>query len=100
MSDAPQPAPAVEDELDLLDLLQVVTDNLRLLVVGPLLAGLVALGITFILAPTYTATTRIMPPLQQQSCGVAIGKDYPAPVVDHAVQREKALALYQAVKAE
>ena len=67
MSDAPQPAPAVEDELDLLDLLQVVTDNLRLLVVGPLLAGLVALGITFILAPTYTATTRIMPPLQQQS---------------------------------
>ena len=68
MSDAPQPASAVEgEELDLLDLLQVVIDNLRLLVIGPLLAGLVALGISFIVAPTYTAITRILPPLQQQS---------------------------------
>ena len=39
-----------------------------------------------------------MPPAVQQSLGVTIGKDYPAPVVDHAVQREKALALYKAVK--
>jgi deoxyribodipyrimidine photo-lyase len=27
--------------------------------------------------------------------GVVIGRDYPAPVVDHAVMREKALALYK-----
>ena len=40
----------------------------------------------------------LMPPLEQQSRGVVIGRDYPAPVVDHALQREKALALYKAVR--
>ena len=33
-------------------------------------------------------------PLEQQAAGCVIGRDYPAPVVDHAAQREKALALY------
>jgi deoxyribodipyrimidine photo-lyase len=36
-----------------------------------------------------------IPPLRQQSIGVIIGKDYPAPVVDHATQRALALALYK-----
>ncbi len=40
-----------------------------------------------------------MPPLEQQACGVHLGRHYPLPVVDHAVQREKALALYKRVKA-
>lgn len=35
---------------------------------------------------------------QQRAAGCVIGEDYPAPVVDHAVQREKALALYGKVK--
>lgn len=39
-----------------------------------------------------------MPPLEQHAIGVSIGKTYPFPVVDHAVQREKALALYQKAK--
>ena len=39
-----------------------------------------------------------MPPQELQSHRVVIGQDYPAPIVDHAVQREKALALYKAVK--
>ena len=39
-----------------------------------------------------------MPLPEQQSCAAVIGNDYPAPVVDHAVQREKALALYKAIK--
>jgi deoxyribodipyrimidine photo-lyase len=30
----------------------------------------------------------------QRECGCVIGRDYPAPVVDHAVQRPKALALW------
>ena len=60
-------APSTDEDIDLLDLLQVVADNLRLLIFGPLLAGVFALGITFLIAPTYTATTRFMPPLQQQS---------------------------------
>ena len=31
----------------------------------------------------------------QFACGCVIGRDYPTPVVDHAVQRERALALYR-----
>ena len=42
-------------------------ENLRLLVLGPLVVGLLALGIAFAIAPTFTATTRFMPPQQQQS---------------------------------
>ena len=34
-------------------------------------------------------------PVEQSACGCVIGRDYPAPVVDHAVQRERALALYK-----
>lgn len=55
------------DDISLLDLLQVIADNLRLLVLGSLLVGLTALGITFAVAPTYTATTVFMPPQQQQN---------------------------------
>jgi deoxyribodipyrimidine photo-lyase len=40
----------------------------------------------------------MLPPLEQQARGVTIGRDYPAPIVDHAVQRDKALALFKAVK--
>jgi len=56
-----------EDEISLLDLLQVLVDNLRLLVLGPLSIGLAALGYAFVIPPTYTATTVFMPPQQQQS---------------------------------
>jgi tyrosine-protein kinase Etk/Wzc len=59
-----------EDEISLLDLLQVVVENLRLLVLGPLVVGLAALGISFAITPTFTATTKFMPP-QQQASGAA-----------------------------
>jgi uncharacterized protein involved in exopolysaccharide biosynthesis len=65
-----QDATQDEDEISLLDLLQVVVENLRLLVLGPLLVGLLALGYTFTMAPTFTATTKFMPP-QQQGSGAA-----------------------------
>jgi tyrosine-protein kinase Etk/Wzc len=61
-----------DDEISLLDLLQVVADNLRLLVLGPLAAGLLALGISFAIPPTFTATTKFMPPQQQQSGAAAM----------------------------
>ena len=41
----------------------------------------------------------MMPPAVQQECGVAIGRDYPSPIVEHKLQREKALALYKAASA-
>ena len=59
-------------EVSLLDLLKVVFDNLRLLVLGPLAVGLVALGITFAIAPTFSATTKFLPPQQQQSSASAL----------------------------
>lgn len=60
---APSPASDSEDdEISLLDLLQVVVENLRLLVLGPIAAGLVALGVSYQIPPTYTARTVFMPP--------------------------------------
>ena len=60
------------DDISLLDLLQVVVENLRLLVVGPLLVGLAALGVSFLITPTFTARTLILPPVQQQSGAAAL----------------------------
>jgi len=37
---------------------------------------------------------------QQRAAGVIIGKDYPAPVVDHAAARLRALALYKGARGE
>ena len=37
----------------------------------------------------------LIPPLRLQELNIAIGKDYAAPVVDHATQRLQALALYK-----
>jgi deoxyribodipyrimidine photo-lyase len=39
-----------------------------------------------------------MPPLTASLCGVEIGRDYPAPIVDRAIVRERTLAAYQAAK--
>jgi tyrosine-protein kinase Etk/Wzc len=65
------PAPD-DDEISLLDLLQVVADNLRLLVLGPLIVGLLALAYSFTITPTFTATTKFMPPQQQQSSAASM----------------------------
>ena len=61
-----------DDEISLLDLLLVVVENLRLLVLGPLAVGLAALGISFMITPTYTAKTQFLPPQQQQSSASAL----------------------------
>ena len=44
-----------------------------------------------------------VPPLQltgeeQEAAGCAIGRDYPEPIVDHKLQRERAMARYRAVR--
>jgi tyrosine-protein kinase Etk/Wzc len=61
-----------DDEISLLDLLQVIVDNLRLLVLGPLVCGLAALGISFAITPTFTAKTQFLPPQQQQSAAASM----------------------------
>ena len=61
-----------DDEISLLDLLQVIVDNLRLLVLGPLVCGLAALAYAFMIPPTYTAKTQFLPPQQQQSSAASM----------------------------
>ncbi len=69
---APPDGEAAEDDgLDLLDLLMPIAQHLKLLVIGPLLAGLAALGITYLIAPTFTASTTFLPPQQQQSAAAS-----------------------------
>jgi hypothetical protein len=52
MDTSPLPSPA-EDEISLLDLLVTVSENIKLLILGPLAAGLCALGVSFALPATY-----------------------------------------------
>ena len=63
---------SAHDDIGLLDLLQILADNLRLLVLGPLAAGLIALVYSFTITPTFTAATKFMSPQQQQSGAVAM----------------------------
>ena len=71
MNDTAPQAPE-DEEISLLDLLQTVVENLRLLVLGPLAVGLAALGISFAVPPTYTARTQFLPPQQQQSAAASM----------------------------
>lgn len=52
---APDTTPSLEpdDEINLLDLLVVLTENIKLLIVFPIVAGLLGLGISFLLTPTF-----------------------------------------------
>lgn len=53
---------ADEDEISLLDLLLVVSENIKLLVAGPIVAGFLALGYSYTIAPEFTAKTTVIPP--------------------------------------
>ncbi|MDP3585625.1 MAG: deoxyribodipyrimidine photo-lyase [Thiobacillus sp.] len=46
-------------------------------------------------ADRYIHAPWTMPAAEQSRCGVVIGRDYPAPIIDHAVQRVQALALFR-----
>jgi len=65
--ETPEAAYDEDDGISLFELLALLGQHLKLLIAGPLLAGLAALGITYLIAPTFTATTTFLPPQQQQS---------------------------------
>jgi deoxyribodipyrimidine photo-lyase len=50
------------------------------------------------LAPHEIHAPWLVPPAIQHAKGVVIGRDYPAPVVDHAVARAAALALFKSAR--
>jgi uncharacterized protein involved in exopolysaccharide biosynthesis len=60
-----------DDEISLLDLLGVIAENLRLLIIGPIVAGLIGLGVAFWMTPIFTAKTTIIPPGQNNNSGAA-----------------------------
>lgn len=49
------------------EMLQSLREHLKMLTLAPLAAGLLALGITTFMTPTFTAVTTLMPPQQSQS---------------------------------
>jgi tyrosine-protein kinase Etk/Wzc len=59
-------------QISLLSIALLVVENVRILFLIPLATGLATLGITFLIPPTYTATTRILPPTQNQSSSAAL----------------------------
>ena len=61
-----------DDEISLLDLLQVIVENLRLLIFAPLGVGVLALGVSFLIPPSFTANTAFLPPQQQASAAASM----------------------------
>lgn len=55
----------------MLDLAVALAEHAKTLVLLPVIAGVLALGATFLMAPVYTATTTFVPPQQQQSAAAA-----------------------------
>ena len=53
------------------DALAALRRRLPLLILGPLAAGLASLGVTALIAPTFTASTTFMPPQQAQSAAAS-----------------------------
>jgi uncharacterized protein involved in exopolysaccharide biosynthesis len=75
MSSAPysddRPEIVEDKDISLLDLLGVVAENLRLLIIAPIVAGLIGLSVAFLMPPIFTAKTTIIPPGQNSSTGAA-----------------------------
>ena len=71
-SNLPMGVQEADDEISLFDLLQIIVDNLRLLVLGPLAVGVTVLVISFLIPPTFTAKTQFLPPQQQQSAAASM----------------------------
>jgi len=62
----PPQAPAFEDEISLLEILNVLLKRWRTVIGLPVTTSLVVLGISFLVPPTYTATTSFVPEVRSQ----------------------------------
>jgi uncharacterized protein involved in exopolysaccharide biosynthesis len=70
-SPAPATAWPVEDGISLMEIASVLAARWRLLIAVPLAAGVVAIGISFLIPPTFTAKTVFLPPQQPQSAAAS-----------------------------
>lgn len=60
-----------DDGIAIVDIARLLVSRWKLLVLGPLTAGLLALGIAYLIPPTYTAMTTFLPPQQSQSAAAS-----------------------------
>lgn len=67
----PEAPSEIDDEFSLLDLAAVLAGNARALAIAPLLGGLLTFGVSWLIPPVYTSTTKILAPQQQQGSGAA-----------------------------
>lgn len=61
-----------DEGASLIELIVPLVEHWKLLTLGPLAAGAIALVIAFLIQPTFTATTTFLPPQQQQSSAGAV----------------------------
>jgi len=61
-----------DEHRSLLELAVPLAEHWRLLLVGPIVAGLIAYGVAWMIPPTYTAKTTFLPPQQQQTAASAM----------------------------
>ena len=60
-----------DDDMEIVDMAKLLVSRWKLLVLGPLGAGVLAVGITYLIPPTYTASTTFMPPQQAQGAAAS-----------------------------
>ena len=60
-----------DDEISLIELVQPLLQNWKLLIAAPLLAGGLGYASSFLIKPTFVATTTFLPPQQQQSAAAS-----------------------------
>lgn len=72
MSDVKEINENQDDEISLIEVAVTIKENIKLLTLFPLAFGLCALGISFLIKPTFTAETTFLPPQQQQSAATAM----------------------------
>lgn len=70
-SDSFHQAAAARRDIDWLDVGVPLARHWRLLILGPLCVGLIALGVSFTMPPFYSARTVFLPPQQQQSSAMS-----------------------------
>ena len=63
---------AEDDGIDLLDVAVPLVEHWKMLIAGSLAFGVLALGATYLMAPTFTARTSLLPPQQSQSSAASM----------------------------
>ena len=81
------PRPADDGEIGLLDLLATIAENLKLLLLGSILSGLLAWGVTFWMTPTYESVSVLQAELLKAPSSSEMPAVVPAKSNPHVIAR-------------